>query len=304
MQRSRARVASLAGPAGKLPAPSLSRSAIKDDVVDEVLSATAGGLLPAERFVSMNRFEVRDNAGAQFEQRWAKRKSSLLGLDGFRWFSLLRRVPPSGEEVGYQYPDDYSYVSLTQWERKEDFNSWRKGPAFKEAHGGGNILGFVSMVISNFMTAKGPPKPAFWNSVLIEKAARSTPLTSSRSPSNDEELIESDVFVSMNRFSVAEGHEQEFEERWATRDSTLPNLPGFRTFQLLRRDQVPDDDVNYISMAVWDSRDAFDHWRNGEGFQQAHSRRSDQAPLAAVLRHPPRPYFYEGKLVVESEHGA
>ena len=32
------------------------------------------------------------------------------------------------------------YVSFTIWETKKDFTFWRKGPAFKEAHGGGGIL--------------------------------------------------------------------------------------------------------------------------------------------------------------------
>merc|ERR1712232_96678 len=81
---------------------------------------------------------------------------------------------------------------------------------------------------------------------------------------------DTEVFVSMDRFTVAEGKEQAFEQIWAQRESKLQDLPGFRFFQMLRRDQTPDDDVNYISMACWDNRAAFDNWRQGDSFKKAH----------------------------------
>jgi hypothetical protein len=57
-------------------------------------------MLKAERYVVMNRFKVKYNAGARFEKRWATRKSRLATLDGFRFFCLLRRVPrTAGEEI-------------------------------------------------------------------------------------------------------------------------------------------------------------------------------------------------------------
>jgi len=280
------------------------------------------GLLPGERYIAMNRFQVRDGADAQFETRWATRKSSLIELEGFRWFGLLRRVPPAGEEDPKPYPDDYNYVSFTIWETKKNFNSWRKGPAFKEAHGGGGILDFFGMIINGFMTSKGPPKPAFWRGMLMEKTEEEKPRLLSgpggRADADGSKILDPEVFVSMNRFSVAEGREAEFEQRWAKRESKLQDMPGFRFFQLMRRDQTPDDDVNYISMASWDNRAAFDNWRNGEGFKKAHGSgaskppqagssspgTSGKGPMGGVLLRPPKAYFYEGKLVLESEQGA
>ena len=84
----------------------------------------------------------------------------------------------------------------------------------------------------------------------------------------------------MNRFAVKDGCEPEFEKRWAQRESKLqeaqpdsdskhvkdlrfksgslpsalrglcavlhPQAEGFKFFQLLRRDQVPDDDVFWM----------------------------------------------------------
>jgi len=286
--------------------------------------AAAGGLLAGERYIAMNRFQVREGSEARFEQRWAQRKSSLLELDGFRWFGLMRRVPPTGETPDYEYADDYSYVSFTIWETKKNFNSWRTGPAFKEAHGGGDIFSFVGMIINGFMTSKGPPKPAFWRGMLMEKTDEEKPRLLSgpggRPDADGETVLQPEVFVSMNRFTVAEGREMEFEQKWAKRESKLSGLPGFRFFQLMRRDQTPDDDVNYISMAAWDNREAFDNWRNGDAFRKAHGGGGEkkahgegdggqgqgqgQGPMGGVLLKPPKPYFYEGKLVLESELGA
>ena len=122
------------------------------------------GQLKAERYVASNRFRLQANKGPVFEKRWAERKSRLANLDGFRFFTLSRRVeglprrsssPPSPEE-------EYDYVSLTIWEDKSGFDAWRTGEAFKEAHGGGTIFGFAEMLISSLLVLKGGPKPAFY----------------------------------------------------------------------------------------------------------------------------------------------
>ena len=41
---------------------------------------------------------VKPGKGPAFEKRWAERKSRLAVLDGFRFFTLMRRVegPPGG----------------------------------------------------------------------------------------------------------------------------------------------------------------------------------------------------------------
>jgi heme-degrading monooxygenase HmoA len=87
----------------------------------------------------MNRFQSREGAGPRFEKRWADRKSSLKTLEGFRFFTLLRRadnIELNGKTVEYE-EDTPDYMSMTVWETKKNFNSWRTGYAFKEAHGGG-----------------------------------------------------------------------------------------------------------------------------------------------------------------------
>lgn len=88
----------------------------------------------------------------------------------------------------------------------------------------------------------------------------------------------------------------------------------------MRRDQTADDDVNYISMACWENREAFNNWRDGDSFKKAHgggkkpaegaaaeegaAKKPAGGPMGGILMKPPKPYFYEGKLVLESEMGA
>jgi heme-degrading monooxygenase HmoA len=80
--------------------------------------------LKPQRYIASNRFKVRKDAGPKFEKRWADRKSRLADLDGFRFFTLLKRV----QEDGSEFTSDLgNYVSFTVWENKENFNSWRSG---------------------------------------------------------------------------------------------------------------------------------------------------------------------------------
>merc|ERR1719454_1033813 len=106
------------------------------------------------------------------------------------------------------------------------------------------------MVINGFMTSNGPPKPAFWRGMLLEKAQDSPPRLvtgpGGRKDADGLKELEAEIFVVMNRFNVKKGCEQQFEQRWAERESKLQEASGFRFFQVLRRDQTPDDDVNYI----------------------------------------------------------
>ena len=51
-----------------------------------------------------------------------------------------------------------NYVSLTIWEKKSDFSVWRKGDAFKEAHGGTSIKAFVSTMVNSALVLRGVSK--------------------------------------------------------------------------------------------------------------------------------------------------
>ena len=65
-------------------------------------------------------------------------------------------MPPSASVD----PDPFNYISFTLWATKDDFNAWRTGEAFKEAHGGGGIVDFLKLIGTALFIIDGSPKPA------------------------------------------------------------------------------------------------------------------------------------------------
>jgi heme-degrading monooxygenase HmoA len=94
---------------------------------------------------------------------------------------------------------------------------------------------------------------------------------------------EEPMFIAMNRFRIALGREDVFEELWRKRESYLDGVPGFREFHLLRG---PSDEEStlYASHSVWASRAAFETWTASESFQKAHAQA--RAPAGTYLDHP------------------
>lgn len=91
------------------------------------------------------------------------------------------------------------------------------------------------------------------------------------------------MFIAMNRFRIARGFEEGFEQVWRERDSYLEDVPGFREFHLLRGPST-DEETLYASHTVWDSRAAFVAWTESEAFQRAHGQA--KAPQGTYLAHP------------------
>jgi heme-degrading monooxygenase HmoA len=91
------------------------------------------------------------------------------------------------------------------------------------------------------------------------------------------------MYIAMNRFRVARGSEEVFEELWRRRDSYLDDTPGFKEFHLLKG---PSDEecTLYASHSVWASQRAFVDWTESESFQRAHS--DARAPKGTYLGHP------------------
>lgn len=96
------------------------------------------------------------------------------------------------------------------------------------------------------------------------------------------------MFIAMNRFKIAPGFEAGFEKVWRERDTYLSEVPGFRSFALLKGGTVEvadgDDYVLYASHTIWESRAAFDAWTESEHFRKAHAQAS--APKGTYLSHP------------------
>jgi heme-degrading monooxygenase HmoA len=99
------------------------------------------------------------------------------------------------------------------------------------------------------------------------------------------------MHIAMNRFTVAPGREEVFEEVWRSRDSQLDQVPGFREFHLLRG-PAGDEGTVFVSHSLWDSRDAFVAWTDSEAFRAAHGK--SRMPEGTLLG-PPR---FEGFDVV------
>ena len=91
------------------------------------------------------------------------------------------------------------------------------------------------------------------------------------------------MFIAMNRFRIARGREEVFEELWRKRDSYLEGVPGFREFHLLKGPQ-DDEATLYASHSVWGSRRDFEAWTESESFRKAHAQAG--APQGTYLGHP------------------
>lgn len=72
-----------------------------------------------------------------------------------------------------------------------------------------------------------------------------------------------------NRIPVAEGYEEDFEARMATRMGLVESTPGFIRNLVLRPVQAD----TYIVMTFWADYASFEAWTQSEAFRQAHSRR-------------------------------
>ncbi len=76
-------------------------------------------------FIAMNRFKVRPDATAAFEEVWTTRDMYLQDVPGFVEFHLLR---------GPEREDHVLYASHTIWASQGAFEAWTRSEAFRAAH--------------------------------------------------------------------------------------------------------------------------------------------------------------------------
>ena len=77
------------------------------------------------------------------------------------------------------------------------------------------------------------------------------------------------TYIAMNRFRVAKGKEDTFEEIWRSREGRLKDLPGFVEFRMLKGPEAEDHTL-YASHTIWASEEAFRDWTKSEAFRMAH----------------------------------
>ena len=92
------------------------------------------------------------------------------------------------------------------------------------------------------------------------------------------------MYIAMNRFRIAAGFEDGFEEMWRTRDSKLGEVPGFQEFRMLRGPELERGGTLFISHSVWESQSAFSAWTESDAFKAAHGK--SRAPEGTYLGHP------------------
>mmetsp|Transcript_26720 Transcript_26720/g.50427 ORF Transcript_26720/g.50427 Transcript_26720/m.50427 type:complete len:118 (-) Transcript_26720:17-370(-) len=116
----------------------------------------------------------------------------------------------------------------------------------------------------------------------------------------------------MNRFFVKESCILLFEERWAERNSKLPEQPGFVSFSLLRNlhrqssdiatESLSLDHYNYASCTIWASHEHWLGWRNGAG-RYSHSHDKTRTPVSTWMHRKATPVFWDGIDTIMSPTG-
>lgn len=147
--------------------------------------------------------------------------------------------------------------------------------------------------------------PLLWDALLIER------------PDLPPTLIpDTPCFLAMNRFPVKAECAHLFEERWATRQSLLPQQPGLLGFSLLRRRSDAVGDVGgfcgvgdaplftYSTATLWASEAAWSAWREGPGKDShAVSRLGQRTPVSDWLEGPASPIFWDVPVYLHAKHG-
>ncbi|NGX16365.1 antibiotic biosynthesis monooxygenase [Wenzhouxiangella sp. XN24] len=105
------------------------------------------------------------------------------------------------------------------------------------------------------------------------------------------------MYIAMNRFHIRPGEEETFENIWKQRESRLRELPGFRSFRLLRGESQEEFTL-FASHTIWDSEAAFQAWTKSEAFRQAHKNAG--AHNNVYLGHPRFEGFQEVPGTAES----
>ena len=78
------------------------------------------------------------------------------------------------------------------------------------------------------------------------------------------------MYLTMNRFKVVKEQAGAFEEMWKSRDSHLTEVPGFKSFHLVKGPER-EDHILYASHTVWADEESFVAWTKSEAFRAAHS---------------------------------
>ncbi len=88
------------------------------------------------------------------------------------------------------------------------------------------------------------------------------------------------MLIVMNVVTVNEGRNEDFEQAFREHQSHLSEVPGFVSFELLRRDR----DDEYAVMTKWEDKDAFDGWVKSDAFRKSHQHTDRTITKSAEIR--------------------
>ena len=247
--------------------------------VESATERTVGvdGFYTAERYVSTARFLVPQDEQVAFEHTWTARAEELRNAPGLRFFQMTKRA---GDFMGPPLPDDeFNYQSFCVWDSKAACEA-----CAVDCTGEGNAANYDGLFALSL-----PP------------AVSGVPSAGDRAVVDATVRMPREAFVASNRFGIKPGFEKDFEDMWASRDSSLADLPGFVNFQLLRREGEVDDGNTYVSYTTWENVQAFNNWRGSENFKRSHSnnRGDKESPYAKM----PKVVTFKTFLVVSAEDG-
>ena len=79
------------------------------------------------------------------------------------------------------------------------------------------------------------------------------------------------MYIAMNQFRVNPERATDFEKMWEERDSYLNEVPGFKSFHLLKG-ALEEDVQIYISHSLWENEETFTGWTQSDAFRKAHAQ--------------------------------
>lgn len=103
------------------------------------------------------------------------------------------------------------------------------------------------------------------------------------------------MIIVANRIPVAEGWEDEFEDRFAHRAERVDERPGFVRMEVGR----PIDADCYTVLTYWESREDFEVWVDSENFHDAHADRPPEEMFAGESQMEIHEVFVEAEVEPE-----
>lgn len=94
------------------------------------------------------------------------------------------------------------------------------------------------------------------------------------------------MYIVQNTFSVSEEHRGHFEEQQHAAPSVTTEVPG----RLMVARLKGDEPGVFANLSVWESRAAFEAWRDSDNFKQAHA---GGPPMEGVFTAPPQLASFE-----------